>query len=207
MARSVSIDPLGFHDMKRGTNSIKITWDNSRTDQAGEKVPPKNTHANPCEPATCSFLALGVWMNMSCEHSMESEKLFLGMGKTGSAANRHCKNLGRIFKDRNEEVEKFVCPKHANSHGFRKGSATHVTSNTTQSAPVPSAAKRGEWSLGGFLTFIGNLVKQETSVLADASLVLIPTALSLKFSHPILNVRMTNMSRKACCCVLVNFRI
>ena len=61
--------------------------------------------------------------------------------------------------------------------------------------PIPGALS---------VTFVGNLVKWETIVLADASLVLIPTALSLKFSHPTFNVRMTNMSRKACCYVLVH---
>jgi len=34
------------------------------------------------------------------------------------------------------------------SHGLRKGSATHATSGTTVPPPLPSVARRGEWSQG-----------------------------------------------------------
>jgi hypothetical protein len=60
MARSVSIDPLGFHNFKIGTDSLKCTYDNSKSDQSGEKVSPKNIYANPLKPVLCVFTALGI---------------------------------------------------------------------------------------------------------------------------------------------------
>ena len=68
---------------KRHTDSMKIACNNSKTDQAGEKVSPKNIHANPHEPTMCPILASGAWMSMSREHSMESEKSFLEVLQTG----------------------------------------------------------------------------------------------------------------------------
>jgi hypothetical protein len=51
MARSASIDPLGFHNFSKGVDSIVFKYDDSKTDNAGEKVSPnKNIFANPLNP-------------------------------------------------------------------------------------------------------------------------------------------------------------
>lgn len=52
MARSISIDPLAFHNMKRGvSDSIEFLPDTTKSDQAGEFVTVKNVYGNPKEPA------------------------------------------------------------------------------------------------------------------------------------------------------------
>jgi hypothetical protein len=62
MARLASIDPLGFHNISKGVDSIVIKADNAR-----EKVSPKNIFANPFNPNICSFLALGCYFCINRE--------------------------------------------------------------------------------------------------------------------------------------------
>ena len=45
----------------------------------------------------------------------------------------------------------FIRLAHANAHGWLKGAATYATSGTTCPPPIPSVARRGEWSLGKVL--------------------------------------------------------
>jgi hypothetical protein len=40
---------------------------------------------------------------------------------------------------------------HMNTYGIRKGSATLAASGTTCPPPIPSIARRGEWSMGSVL--------------------------------------------------------
>jgi len=60
MGRSVNVDPLGFHNLSRdgGSDSIVITFDKNKRDQAGENVSPRNCYANPSNPTVCFNLAL-----------------------------------------------------------------------------------------------------------------------------------------------------
>jgi hypothetical protein len=56
MARSINIDRLGFRNLSVGTDSIKVTYDNNKADQEGEKVTPKNLNASPLDPVSVFFL-------------------------------------------------------------------------------------------------------------------------------------------------------
>jgi hypothetical protein len=67
MARLASIDPLGFHNISKGVDSIVIKYDDSKADNAREKVSPKNIFANPFNPNICSFLALGCYFCINRE--------------------------------------------------------------------------------------------------------------------------------------------
>ena len=55
MARSVNIDPLGFHNFQMGDDSIRCTYNYSKTDQAGDFVTAKNIYVN-----------TGVWFAACC---------------------------------------------------------------------------------------------------------------------------------------------
>lgn len=59
MARSVSIDCLGLHNLRLGIDSIIIKYDDSKADKAGERLSEKNIYANPQDWTQCPWLALG----------------------------------------------------------------------------------------------------------------------------------------------------
>jgi len=100
MGRSISIDPLGFHNFRTATDSVKCTYDNSKSDQSGEKVSPKNLYANPIEPVICSFTGLGAWVSLNRETFVKGgrDSLFLGVGAIGTAAHRYCEQLVDMLK-------------------------------------------------------------------------------------------------------------
>ena len=57
MARSINVDPLCFHNMKRGqVDSIEILPDKTKSDQEGEFVTMKNVYGNPLKPFVNVFL-------------------------------------------------------------------------------------------------------------------------------------------------------
>lgn len=59
MARSSSIDCLGFHNFGLGLDSIIIKYDESKADKAGEKLSEKNVYAHTTDWKKCTWLALG----------------------------------------------------------------------------------------------------------------------------------------------------
>jgi hypothetical protein len=54
LGRSVSINPLGFHNLRPGPDSIVVEYDSSKANQEAAKVTPKNCY-------TQSFLPLLLW--------------------------------------------------------------------------------------------------------------------------------------------------
>jgi len=80
------------------------------------------------------------------------EALFLNPGaKDGTAANRYQGQLTSLLAEKVEVVCQHMRADHANAYGIRKGSATAATTGTTCPPPLPSVARRGEWSLGAVL--------------------------------------------------------
>ena len=152
LGRSVSIDPLGFHNFLPGVDSIIVQYDNSKADQEGMKVTPKNCYANPFDPRVSFHLAIGCWLCLNQEVFGTTEKLFLANGcEIGSAAARYSCSLRDMLKDKINEIQKFMDPKKCTSHGTRKGGAIQITTGTTHPPPIPSVAARGEWSIGQVL--------------------------------------------------------
>ena len=148
MARSISIDPLGFHNFKTGVDSIKCTYDDSKTDKSGEKVSPKNLYSNPYDPKVCCFTSMGCWFAISKDSFNRNDKIFLGTAQGGAAAHRYCTQLSEMLQAYMAKVNEFVRPGHASVHGIRKGSAVHSTSGTTFPPSMVAVARRGEWSQG-----------------------------------------------------------
>ena len=150
MGRSASVDPLGIHNFARGMDALRITYDDSKANGAGDQVSPKNVYDNPLNPSICPMTALGMWMMLRNETFIANrDGIILENGTHGTASHRYCRQLGELFMDHRDKVSQFCCPERAKSHGFRKGSATLATSGTTNPPPLPSVSKRGEWSQGG----------------------------------------------------------
>ena len=53
MARSVLIDHIGFTNMKRGTESIIVKYNETKSDKTGKRCTNKNVYANPTDPSIC----------------------------------------------------------------------------------------------------------------------------------------------------------
>jgi hypothetical protein len=152
IARSVSIDQLGFHNLSAGEDSIRVTYDLTKMDQGGKNMCPKNLFANPHDSTISFHFALGVWLSLNNDKLLSSEKFFSsGNAEQGRASQNYNKALVKLLKKRREEVAEFVRVDHCNSHGNRKGGAIHVTTCTTAPPPMPSVLIRGDWSMGKVL--------------------------------------------------------
>ena len=87
----------------------------------------------------------------------DSEQLFLRKNrsgrtaKLGSAASRYQEQLLALVQSHMDVVRLHICTEHVNAYGMRKGSATLATTCTTCPPPIPSVARRGEWSMGAVL--------------------------------------------------------
>ena len=64
MARSMNIGALAYQNFQTGDNYIKIRYDKTKSDQAGEKDRDKHVHANLFNPLSCPILSLGVWFSL-----------------------------------------------------------------------------------------------------------------------------------------------
>ena len=152
MARSASVDPLGFHNFSLGTDSIIGKYDDSKADKSGERLSEKNIYANPFEWKMCFWTGLGVWCSLNSQRLSKSERLFLQTDvKEGTAATKFCEQISSIAGQHVEELKIHVNEKNFNPYGLRKGAATHAVSGTTAAPSIPAVARRGEWSIGSVL--------------------------------------------------------
>lgn len=63
MARSINIDPLGFHNVSQcQMDAIELTYDDTKADKTGEKLMPKNIFGNPFNYVICWFTAMGCYL-------------------------------------------------------------------------------------------------------------------------------------------------
>lgn len=152
MARCMSIDGLCFHNFTLGQDSIVCKYDDSKADKDGEKLSEKNIFANPTDWKQCPWTALGIYCSIESDKLILEEKLFLRGGvDPGTAGAKYQEQLGNLLKAHEDIVSQHIRFKHAGAYGIRKGSATHATSGTTCPPPIPSIARRGEWSMGKVL--------------------------------------------------------
>ena len=64
MARSISIDDIGFRNIHKNCNSIACKYDSTKKDKAEDKCVEKNLHTNPKNPNICLFLVLGIYFSL-----------------------------------------------------------------------------------------------------------------------------------------------
>ncbi len=152
MAHCVSVGPPGFHNFSLGANSLICKYNNSKADKDEEKLSEKNTYANPENYLLCFWTGLGIWCALNVDNLSGSEKLFLSpTAQEGSAACRYQEQLMGLVEANMDAVIHHICISHMNAYGIQKGSATLATSGTTCPPPIPSIARRGEWSMGSVL--------------------------------------------------------
>jgi hypothetical protein len=152
MARSASIDCLGFHNFSLGTDSLVVKYDDSKADKAGEKLSEKNLYANPLDWTMCPWLGLGVYFCVNCGNLGENERLFLKHGrKEGISSTKYNEQMSSLVRGMENSVSPHMNVAKLNPYGLRKGAATHAVSGTTAAPSIPSIARRGEWSIGSVL--------------------------------------------------------
>ena len=99
MGRTVNVDPLGFHNIKKGDHDcIIISFDKNKCDRKGEKTTPKHCYANPKKPLVNLFLALGIYLSVYQNKFEGNEKIFQAEGKDGSASKSFVKGLRKIIE-------------------------------------------------------------------------------------------------------------
>ena len=101
MARSKNIGDLAYHQFQIGDDYIKIRYDKTKSDQAGEKVHDKHLYANPFDPLVCPFLALGIWISLEVDRLISVTSLFgtevtLGEAPSKRYTRKLVKLLGKI---------------------------------------------------------------------------------------------------------------
>ena len=151
MARSINIDGLSFGQFSLGMDSTVIEFYDSKSFQTGEKTVPKNCYSNPFDMKICISTALGCYFSTQEEvWNSGRDTIFRSKtSKAGTASHIYNSKLHKLFNGPMQQmVPDYVRPSHANSHGFRKGGGTYVTSGTTCPPPISSVAGRGEWSMG-----------------------------------------------------------
>ena len=152
MARCASIDPLGFHNVKLGVDSLVVKYDDSKADKAGEKLSEKNIFANPFQWQECFWTGMGVWLALREGEGQTGDCFFLHNGLLeGNASKKYAEQLVGMIQPHLTTVGNHINIKKFNPYGTRKGSATHAVSGTTMPPSIPSIARRGEWSIGSVL--------------------------------------------------------
>ena len=77
MARSANVGPLGLHNLSLGeSDSVVITYDETKMDKAGEKISMKNIYANHTDWHCCFFTGLAIWIGLQCHRMTSNQKLF-----------------------------------------------------------------------------------------------------------------------------------
>ena len=187
MGRSASVDPLGLHNFKLGTrtDSIVITYDDSKMDSTGERVHPKNCYANPYCPSTSMFLALGIYCMLYPEQYESTDCLFLKERTIiGTATKRFTARLRTLVSNHCEEIKTWAVPERIKGHSSRKGTATYLTAATLNPPPLPSIAHRGEWSQGKVQDIYFNFAQPGDHYVGRMLAGLNPTSPSFKVLPP-----------------------
>ena len=152
MARSASIDSLGFHNFSLGLDSLVVKYDDSKADKAGEKLSEKNLYANPLDWTMCTWLGLGVFCCINKGNLSVNERLFLKDGtKEGAGSTKYHEQVVGLVRGMENSISPHMKVEKLNPYGLRKGAATHAVSGTTAAPSIPSIARRGEWSIGSVL--------------------------------------------------------
>ena len=149
IARSISIDHKGFTNMKRGTDSIIVKCNQTKSDKTDERYTNKNVFANPTDPSINFFTALGIYCSYESVSFIIREGIFLKENaKLGTAAHKFCNNLQKRIENYAEVLDGQVCSSHTNTHGIRKGLATFSTSGITVPPSLISVVLHRQQSMG-----------------------------------------------------------
>ena len=102
MARSINVDCLSLHNLKRGiSDSIVFKYDETKMDKTGEFVQEKNVYSNPLkgQEHLCVFTALGCYLSLYSEQLEGAEKICIRPGSQyRTAAQSFALQIGEIAK-------------------------------------------------------------------------------------------------------------
>ena len=153
ISRPINVEPISLFSLRPYEDCVKVKFESTKSDQAGEKCLPKHVCANIFDPEICFFTAMGVFLCLHASSFENNANMFqcTSNEKTRNASKKYCSQVSEIFRRNSEIVHKHVRPNHDAVYGIRKGSASHATTGTTCPPPIPSVAHRGEWSMGKVL--------------------------------------------------------
>ncbi|KAF0690700.1 hypothetical protein As57867_017862, partial [Aphanomyces stellatus] len=141
MCRSMSTQTVLFDHISFEEDAIGVVFHKSKTDQSGEKSrDPRHIYANPFKPATCVFLALGVYL--ASHPQLAPGQLFPG----GTQRDRFGKSLARLAAGIASPESGAI-----GTHSIRKGVATFACSGSTSGPSMASVCLRCGWTLGHVL--------------------------------------------------------
>ena len=150
IARVKNIAELQFSNFTLHEDGFGVTYVDTKTKKKGEQLHIKHIYAYTKYWFLNCFAALGLYF-MHVNPSWEEGQAFIFSNyttKSVSSASRYGTACRNFVKKKFDLVVRFMAPDNFNPYGFRKGGATHASSNTTSPPPIPSIFHRGEWSMG-----------------------------------------------------------
>ena len=194
MGRSQHVENLGLKNMKVDNDALRFHHDGGKGDQNACRNTYKHMYANPFDPATCCFTSMGLHMATDHIRTEESQYVFQMQGGDGDTFRKDfytwCKTLDR------DVLSAWVRPEHACPHGFRKGSTTHVSTQTMCPPPVGSVCRRAEWKMGDMLEIYLNFGDEGDRYLGRILAGLNPNAASFATLPPHFTCSMDNETVK-----------
>lgn len=149
MARSISIESLGFRNLRKGNNLIQCRHDETKSEKSGDKVSIKNLFVNPENPSIYLFLSFSIYIAMESVSLSQTDFLFIKhRSKLGAGAKIFKDFLEKITQKYEDEVMCHIRPERSGYHGVKKGSSTYATTGAISPPSLISIYLRGEWSIG-----------------------------------------------------------
>ena len=113
IARSISVDPLQFHNIKLGNDSLILKYDETKCDKEADKLTERNIYANPHDFTKCFVTGLGIHCALNQDRLSAGTSLFLNPGtRVGTAAASYQEQLMGIIHLHSEEVSQHVRLRH-----------------------------------------------------------------------------------------------
>ena len=154
MGRSQHVENLTYHAMEVNNDALRMHHDGGKGDQQGERNTYKHMYANPFNVSTCPITTMA--LHFAFDQSVDEDCAFVFPSRDADGAT-----FRRVFYEWINTLDPsvlalWVRPGHATPHGFRKGSTTHVGTQTMCPPPMASICRRAEWTMGDMLDIYMN---------------------------------------------------
>jgi len=93
---------------------VKVKFELTKSNQAGEKCLPKHIYGNIFNPEICFFTAMGTFLCLNASAFENNANLFQTMSneKVQNASKKYCSQVSEIFRRNAEIVHKYIYPNH-----------------------------------------------------------------------------------------------
>ena len=153
MGRSQHVENLAYHAMELNNDALRMHHDGGKADKKGDRNTYKHMYANPFNTATCPVTAMAI--HFALDHAMDASAYVFPQREADGHAFRRAFNVWIDSLDPIILIN-WVRLDHALPHGFRKGSTTHVGTQTMAPPPMASICRRAEWTMGDMLDIYMN---------------------------------------------------